>query len=188
MNLEFVISQYVDGTLSEAGRSQLEALLANDPAARALVEQHRKLNEVLRAIPMPGVRWELLAERIGNAVAEADAPAVSYRLFTRRFVMPMAMAASLLIACGLAITIYLAGHKQGNVWRVAVAQPVVQVYGPVAESAPNVVEEISIGPAQQAGGQAAIARYSDELVSHTPRLVIASAVGVPASYDSSAPY
>jgi anti-sigma factor RsiW len=188
MNLEFVISQYVDGTLSEAERIQLEALLANDAAARALVEQHRKLNEALRATPMPAVRWELLAERIGNAVAEAEAPAASYRLFARRFVMPLAMAASLLIACGVAITIYLAGHRQGNISPLAMAHRVVQVYGPVAESAPNAVEEISIGPARESGGQAAIARYSDELVSHTPRLVIASAVGVPASYDSSAPY
>jgi anti-sigma factor RsiW len=188
MNLEFVISQYIDGTLSDAERLELEALLANDPAARALLEQHRKLDEALRAMPVPAVRWELLAKRIGHAVAEADAPAASYRLFARRFVMPTALAASLLIACGLAVTIYLAGHKQGNVSPVAVAQPMVQVLGPVAESAPNAVEEISIGPAQQAGGQAAIARYSDELVSRTPRLVIASAVGVPTSNDSSAPY
>jgi anti-sigma factor RsiW len=71
--LEFQIAQYADGTLPAEGRDALEAVLAADASARALLEQYRKLDAVLKAErsrrSMPGVDWERLAARTAAAVA-----------------------------------------------------------------------------------------------------------------------
>ena len=46
--LEFRISQYADGTLPAAEVADLEAILASDAEARALLDEYRKLDVVLK--------------------------------------------------------------------------------------------------------------------------------------------
>ena len=73
--LEFSISQYADGTLPAWERAALEAVLARDAAARALLAEYRALDAALKAAPdaPPAVAWDRLAERIGGAVAQVAA-------------------------------------------------------------------------------------------------------------------
>src|SRR3954447_25386102 len=78
--LEFLISQYADGTLPAEGRGALEEVLRRDPAARALLEEYRGLDRALNgaatAPAIAGVDWDRLAERISGAVTkQADATA-----------------------------------------------------------------------------------------------------------------
>lgn len=76
--LEFSIAQYADGTLPAGERAALEAVLARDAGARALLAEYRALDAALadaaHADALPGVRWDALAERTSRIVAErADA-------------------------------------------------------------------------------------------------------------------
>jgi negative regulator of sigma E activity len=68
--LEFAITQYLDGTLPPAHIAELEAKLAEDDAARALLEEYRTLNEALRAqAALPPIAWDELATHLSQAVA-----------------------------------------------------------------------------------------------------------------------
>ena len=52
--LQFAISQYVDGTLPPDQVSQIQTILKTDPEARRTFEQYRRLNEVLlETLPAP---------------------------------------------------------------------------------------------------------------------------------------
>jgi len=75
--LEFLISQYLDGSLSVAERSALEAQLSHDAAARTMLDEYRSLESALKtSMPVPDVKWDLLAVHLSNAVADhADAMA-----------------------------------------------------------------------------------------------------------------
>lgn len=75
--LEFSIAQYADGTLPPAERAALEAVLAGDADARALLAEYRALDAALKAGPaaLPAdVRWDALAGQIGDAAAKLPAP------------------------------------------------------------------------------------------------------------------
>jgi anti-sigma factor RsiW len=191
MDRDFLISQYADGTISDADRASLERALAGDPQATELLTGEQTLTAVLResSVPLPAIQWEALAERISAAVEEAEEPATSYRLIPRRLNVPLALAASLLIASAIGFTFYLSGRTpvtDRGTFAVA-KQHVLIVTGPLAEAAPNGVSEIAIGPPASAHDKFSVARYSQELVTRPARLVIASGINPP-SDPSSLPY
>jgi negative regulator of sigma E activity len=66
--LEFSITQYLDGTLPAGEIAALEARLAEDSEARGLLEQHRKLLGMLRADSGPAVAWDELAKDFSAVV------------------------------------------------------------------------------------------------------------------------
>src|SRR5436305_1634901 len=116
IDLEFSISQYLDGSLSPAEKSALESRLSSDPQARRLLEEHRKLDQMLKASPMPELRWDLLAGQISTAVAQVEIPveaqpASRLRMNWMRMAMPLALAASVLIAAGIAIRFIPFAHS-----------------------------------------------------------------------------
>ena len=194
MDREFLISQYADGTISDADRAALEAVLGQDADVRRLLAEEQRLTQFLTAAaaPMQAVGWDALSEQISAAVAQAEEPARSYRLIPRSAPALLALAASLLIASGIGIHMYLATEHNGaaNPPTVAIAMPVQIVTGPIAEAAPaGGTAEISIGPAPQMAGNSDVSRYSSDLVTHQARLVIASGINPPTSTDaSSLPY
>ncbi len=53
--LEFAISRYLESDLPDAESRALELRLESDESARALLAEHRKLTEMLRALPGPEV-------------------------------------------------------------------------------------------------------------------------------------
>ncbi len=69
--LEFQITQYLDGDLSPDAVAALDQRLADDPEARQLLDEYRKLNNVLAAAPpVPAVNWDRLAAGISASVDE----------------------------------------------------------------------------------------------------------------------
>ena len=66
--LEYSISQYLDGTLPAEEVGALEARLAADAAARGLLEEHRALTKFLRSEPGPDMDWAEVAADLSAVV------------------------------------------------------------------------------------------------------------------------
>jgi len=135
-DLEFRLSQYLDGSLTPAQAAEVERLVAGSGEARALLEQYQKLDAALKGMPLPEVRWEALAEHISSTVANqgmdgAVAGTIGIDGTTertgqgswekqpvRKYAMPWvrsvalrwAIAASVLVATGLGIVAYRHGR------------------------------------------------------------------------------
>src|SRR5215210_1346024 len=105
--LEFSISQYLDGTLAAAERDALEERLATDAEARAVYAEYEALNGAFAAMPaVPEIDWDQFAGKISAAVAREELPAQSYRIGSWfRPVRLAAIAASLLVAGGIAFSL-----------------------------------------------------------------------------------
>jgi anti-sigma factor RsiW len=66
--LEFAITQYLDGTLPPEELGALERRLADDAEARALLEEHRALTALLRTQPLPEMDWADVARDLSAVV------------------------------------------------------------------------------------------------------------------------
>lgn len=155
--LEFAISQYLDGTLAADALAVLEERLATDGEVRELLREYRQINTTLRGCPScPAVDWSDFSSRILTNIASkdvADATAdrtfplrlrpvgVSFATFVgHRFFRPLALAASLLV--GVSAAVFIFAHHAKPVPTIA------KVEGPkVEQSSGPVVAEVSIGPA-----------------------------------------
>ncbi|MDB5174920.1 MAG: hypothetical protein JWN51_3693 [Phycisphaerales bacterium] len=182
-DLEFSISQYLDGTLTDAECVALERRLAEDAGARALLDEYRRLDAGLKAAPaLPEVRWELLAESISAAVAESaeERAEKSYRLPSwARVAAPLALAASLLVAAGLAIRMYRARPDQVVTVPSEQVHPApvafLRVEGPQLEKADGPGDvQIAIGPGKSIANDSTLAQYSDDVVSRPSHITVAS--------------
>ena len=141
--------------LSRHSVSQLEALLAQDPAARDLLEGYRKLDSAMREkLAMPEIAWDEFANKISSAVGERN-PIVAARGQSRFAFRAMAIAACALIAVGVLIFTTLQSQSPPSVPvaiqpAVAAAPAAVQianVTGPQIETASApAVASIKIGP------------------------------------------
>src|SRR4051812_19493282 len=79
--LEFSISQYLDGTLAVAERDALEERLATDAEAREVYAEYEALNGALAAAPaVPEIDWDAFAGKISAAVAREALPEQSYKI------------------------------------------------------------------------------------------------------------
>jgi anti-sigma-K factor RskA len=179
--LEFLISQYADGTLGDAESRALEARLAEDGEARAELEKHRRVIGMLREMPtapqMQAVQWDRLAARIESAVARAPEPAeapASYRLFAGRFAWgAVGLAASVLIAVGVMLHTSPVQTGHGPGLPIGVAKRFARVIGPRAQVADGpAMTEVSIGP----GKGVAADITGDGVTRHSSVLVASGAV------------
>src|SRR4051794_13592271 len=111
--LEFQISQYLDGQLPSADAAALEERFATDASARALLEEYRGLATLVkRELPLPVMNWDRLASHISSVVADEALPEVqTFKIAWYRRPSVFAIAASVLIALGVAIGIY---HSSGR--------------------------------------------------------------------------
>src|SRR5690349_17255631 len=95
--LEFQISQYVDGTLPAAEAAALEAVIASDADARTVLEDFRRLDVAMKnQAPLPPINWDRLAAHLSDAVAREDQATTSIPI--RNWWRPVAIAAAMLIA------------------------------------------------------------------------------------------
>ena len=188
--LEFRLSQYLDGTLAGAEADALEDRLARDQDARALLDEHRTITEFLRQDALPQVHWDRLAATISQAVNEVEPPvAVSYKIFRLRMPMVFAAAASVLVAAGIAVTIALHGRSRPVTGPEQVAKGSISVEGPKADTAPGpAVAEVTIGPGESMKGDAGIASYADEITSQPSHIVVASDVVPDEQSSANGPY
>ncbi len=180
--LEYAISQYLDGTLNEFDRRVLEERLATDAEARLLASEYAHVDAMLKNTPVtPEVDFGALASRISAAVAEEDShvaqPIRMYGSFTRY----AAIAAGIVLAIGVGLHMIPSNDPVGP---GTVATGTIDVKVEFAQrpaSAP--VINIAVGPTdqlKQAGYASGL--VDDAIITRTPRLVI-SAGNQPASAD-----
>ncbi len=177
-DLEFAISQHVDGTLGEAERQAVETRIAEDADARSIHTEHARLTSALRALPTAqNVDWQAFGGRIAAAVDRQSAQSErGFRLFAWRGPFSLAMAASLLIAVGVAISIYVrhaASTRPTPIGPVALA-PVIDVSGPSAEVGTEPIADVRIGPARSLGADSLASGYDDDVVFRPARVIMAS--------------
>jgi len=181
-DLEFLISQYIDGTLVGGKREALEARLKLDPAARGVLTEYRALDARLKSMPKPEVRWDAFAERISAAVAEAEEPAQSYRLSDYRWANRwVGVAAAVVLTAGTAFMVLRHGSTPKSIEIVnaeTTAAPVVTVIalGPaVVDAAPSSAPvTVAIGPSDRVQDQGAVNRYAAEVIGRPAQVLIAS--------------
>src|SRR5215510_11501526 len=79
--LEFLISQHLDGTLNPVEQAMLDETLATDSEARAMLAEYRGLNAIVKsALPAPDVDWDQFAARILAETAKCDVPVRHFKL------------------------------------------------------------------------------------------------------------
>ena len=199
-DLEYSISQYLDGNLTGAEKTALEVRLREDPEVQAMLAEYRRLDAALRALPLPVVRWEALSRFISSAVdaAHEEVSARTYRMpFWVRIAAPLALAASLTIVSWLGIRAFL-GHSKTDSKSAQIEQPKgpshvdlamatsIIVIGPQPEKTAGPVEEsVSVGPGIAATDEPTVVHYSDDAVSRPSSVTIASGV-VPVHDDTEA--
>jgi anti-sigma factor RsiW len=187
--LEFRISQYLDGTLAAGERAALEDRLATDADARAVLDEYRRLETVLKAAPAPAIHWDRFAEQVCAAVADAEEePAQTYRIGWVRTMASLALAAAVLIGIGFAIRLLRPDTTPrpgggGTVARGTVDITVVDAVASASGTAPAAATtspatspdiEVAVGPAAATGGdQPAFAGFRDDVVSRPSQVIIA---------------
>lgn len=181
-DLESSLMQYLDGSLPQAQRLALEKQLAQDPQLQMLLQQHRKLNDLLQApASLPEVQWDALARRIASAVAAQPPPVRSYKL--QDYALPRAwVGAAALAACALIAATVLFHLNWGTPNHVAVSQQPntaiaeASVTGPQVETAAgSAVAEVALGPTP---AQAALWHDVSGVVIQPSHVYIASAESI----------
>jgi len=180
-DLELSITQYLDGSLSPSERAALEKLLESDAEARAMLEEHRKIDALLKSSPVPEIRWDVLAGQISAAVAKVEIPveaepARGYRMNWMRIGMPMAIAASLLIGIGIAF--HLFRPQAPHLTTVNQLKAIAVITGPQVETTTAASDvQITVGPAQVASSDDSMLwRYSDDVTSRPAHVTVASGI------------
>jgi anti-sigma factor RsiW len=198
--LEFSISQYLDGTLAADQRDALDERLATDAEARALYAEYQTLQGVLvSSLPaMPEVDWDRFATRVSAAVGREEMPAQSYKI-SRWLSRPMqfAIAASVLIAGAIAFTLMRpAGTRPGTAPAISPTQ-IVRIDSPTEAGGTPAEVAVDASPSQSppalsvaivppAADEARpmVLRYADSVVQRPSRAMIVSAA--PVGQDTSA--
>lgn len=199
--LEYLISQYTDGTLNPLEQAAVEDRLASDASARQLLAEYQKLNNVVKnAMPMPQIAWDELARSIREKAALLDPPVRHYRLTFATVSKFASIAAMIAIAVGLAVEFRHRGGLMDSSGRAVASvnpRPIeVQIDGVTApslaasnavavNSKPAKAAEVTIGAAPDYA--AADFNSAEAIISHPTSIWIAS--GSPAGQDSDAgPY
>jgi anti-sigma factor RsiW len=172
---EFLISQYFDGGLSEKDRKAVEEKVRDDAEAQRALKEYDILRGTVGA-PLPAMRWERLAQQISghivdntredNRLEESAPPVYSMGIFRDFLRLGLALAASALIAFGVAR------------WatRLPGTPAVLSVVGPQAEAATgDGVIDIDVGEPQEAA--TAMAYIYNENVLANQAVVALDSVG-----------
>lgn len=145
--LEFLIVQRVDGTLSTDEATRLSAALTTDASARDLLAQHERLATALRATPSMTFDADWLASQIATRIDDdADFEASrTFKLPRWSLFAPMAAAAALLVVLTLGVVYHRDdGEKIARPDATPTAPIVVASFaGPTAEST-NAPRQMSV--------------------------------------------
>jgi anti-sigma factor RsiW len=181
--LEYAISQYLDGTLPPVESAALEERFAVDAEAREILGEYRALDATLKtSLPMPAVAWDRLHAHLSDAVSREDAPVRHYSLHRYLQYGSVALAACVAIAFGLMFLSNRAGPGE-----TARPQPMAIVVGPQVETPPQQVvsvAQVSIGPAPTMSDSW---RYAETVVSR-PAVVMIDRAARPAQDGDLSPF
>lgn len=170
--LEYEITQWLDGELPPARAAWLRHELQRNPRARQWLDEYTRLNRLLASTaPVPQVDEAQLQQRISRAI-DRHSGAQSTRFVWTSYAMwkRWAVAATVLLAFGLAARMTLRPGGRSEISPTAVAQaPAVTITQMLALSTANhqpPVTRIQIGPPDEPAAQ-----WQAEL--SQPRIVIA---------------
>ena len=180
--LEYAISQYIDGTLPPVESAALEERFAVDAEARELLAEYRSLDRSLKAsLPMPTVAWDRLHAHLSEVVSREEAPVRHYSFRTHARVAAVALAACVAVVFGV---MFLSNRTASG---PASPQPVAIIVGPQVESASQQVAsvtQVSIGPAPTMSDSW---RYAETVVSR-PAVVMIDRGASPAQDSEHSPF
>lgn len=143
--LEFRLTQYLDGTLPPEEAPALFDELAKNREAWVVLDEYRKLDVLMAAKPA-AVRWDALAEHISGHIDEDQQSRMKIRVFTAP--MRAAIAAGVLLAFGVAAWLTIPTPPLGETPGGGSVAKVSNIQGPAVEVAAGAaVAEIAIGPA-----------------------------------------
>ncbi|MFT3787515.1 MAG: hypothetical protein QM770_15325 [Tepidisphaeraceae bacterium] len=174
--LEFLISQHLDGDIAPADEARLQAALIADASARALFEEHRQVDAALKevrsqdAVALAGIDWADMRASINASIDDANAgesiklddyrPAVANPF--GRINRAMAVAAVVLVGLGVA-TVMLMRQKPTPEGPIAVTPPTtVPTNGTLADVGSKlsmVLAQVS-GPSVESARQPTVASVS----------------------------
>lgn len=165
--LEYAISQYLDGVLPPLERSALEERLAGDLEARAILAEYQALDASLKSsMPVPEIEWTAFTSQIKQALADEPTPLRHFSIQSIGWTQRLAIAAGLLFV--ISMTIWsLRPAPTSQVAKTSAPTPpttqaIVIVTGPsAAQPTGAVVEQIKIGPAPNLANQW---RASEEII------------------------
>jgi anti-sigma factor RsiW len=107
--LEFLISQHLDGTLDAAERVKLDDALAARPEARELLAEHARLDALLKSSRAAvDVDAEWLSSQIAGRIDEDSARSLLLRRWM--WMSPIAAAAMLMIALTIGFSLFNRGQ------------------------------------------------------------------------------
>jgi anti-sigma factor RsiW len=188
--LEFAISQYVDGALPPAQAAALEVRLSFDAEAAAVLQEFRKLNGLV-ALPLPPIQWDRLSVHLSESVAEHDAESRTFRVYAMPWVRRVA---SLAVAACLAVVIGVGYQHRTHPASPGAARSEA-MHGELAVAGPSadvpagaVVEQISVGPSPSVAMDDSTWRYGDSGVVSQPQRVVIATSDAPVQDTSATPY
>ena len=206
-DLEILISRYAEGddSLTPAERQRVEHALDTDADANDVLAGEHRLTNLLRAAPLPEVNYELLAARISANIPNTAAAVIEPRPATasRSFWTgsKLAMAASVLIAAGVAIPILNRGGdgrpgspgtvvNSGPDTSMTAAAPVTirAMHGGTGVAAtPADAANVVIGPSPAVAGRPAGDRYTEASGNRPAKVVISGETPATAAENPLAP-
>jgi anti-sigma factor RsiW len=155
--LEYAISQYLDGVLPPLERSALEEQLAADAEARAILAEYQNLNSTLKSsMPLPEIAWDEFNTQLRQALCDEPTPVRHFSIASMGWTQRLAIAAGLLFAVSAAVFFLQTGPNPNIATRpdTPPTQSVVLVSGPSAGSTDSpIVQDITIGPAPNLANQ-----------------------------------
>jgi hypothetical protein len=174
--LEYAISQYIDGDLPATDRAALEERLASDAEVRAILSEYQNLDSMLAmSLPAPDVDFNALKKSIAGTIAGMDSPA-SASVFGRiGWTARLAISASILLLMSAAMLVFRTGSNPQNPGLVKspdhlIDPGVALVSGPAAQqSTGQVIDQVQIGPSPAMAGNW---RVAEELVTRPTVVVI----------------
>lgn len=111
--IEFLISQHFDGTLSVEEAGKLRAALESDPSAHALFEEHARLDAALKSTKAaPDIDQEWFSAEIVGKIDEAQSRPL--RISNWNIFAPMAVAAALLFGLTLGVVLFTGRAPAGD--------------------------------------------------------------------------
>ena len=183
--LEYAISQYIDGTLPPLESAALEERFAVDAEAREVLAEYRTLDETLKtSLPLPAVAWDRLHAHLSDAVSREEAPMRHSALRSHVRYAAVALAACVAVVFGV---VFLSSDRSGPGAPAPTPQPIAIVVGPQVEQASRQVAsvaEVTIGPAPTISDSW---RYAETVVSR-PAVVMIDRAARPAQDGELSPF
>ena len=206
--LTISIAQFADGTLPDAERTRVEALLENHAELQSLYAEEQSLTALLRSDPLPNLDWDKLASRFSSAVDDGLQEHVDRASWAMRFQRAtsyfgargmVAAAASFIIGLGLTTYMMRPGPTpiadnlhliHAGIDHPAPPTSVALVVDGPQEDRPigRAVEEISIGPGGTYATASAPSPYSEEISARPARVMIAAEAPPEQASSPAAPF